>query len=109
MQVKKHPRLQGRSSAAATSLCCAWSELRFGPMTVKARGRSISGSGSGVPDDIDPDAVRDELYAGAQKDEDPITHALSCCERLVDADRSAVLGALAVAANKLPPFNYLTH
>ncbi len=34
---------------------------------------------------IDPDAVRVELYADAQKDEDPITHAMNRGERLVEA------------------------
>ena len=62
-----------------------WSALRFGPATVEQQGDRSLFHVQVFLDDIDPDAVRVELYAEAQKDEDPITHAMNRGERLVGA------------------------
>ena len=53
-----------------------WSALRFGSATVETQGEQYLFHVQVFLDDIDPDAVRIELYAEAQKDEGPITHAM---------------------------------
>jgi starch phosphorylase len=62
-----------------------WSALRFGPTTVEQQGAQYLFHVQVFLGDIDPDAVRVELYAEAQKDGDPTTHAMSRGERLVGA------------------------
>jgi glycogen phosphorylase len=62
-----------------------WSALRFGPGTVEQRGEQNLFHVQVFLDDIDPDAVRVELYADAQKDGDPIALAMGRGERLVGA------------------------
>jgi starch phosphorylase len=62
-----------------------WSALRFGLTTVEQQGELYLFHVQVFLDDIDPDAVRVELYAEAQKDEAPITHAMNRGERLVGA------------------------
>jgi starch phosphorylase len=62
-----------------------WSVLRFGPTTVEQQGDRYLFHVQVFLDDIDPNAVRVELYADAQKDGDPITLAMSRGERLVGA------------------------
>jgi starch phosphorylase len=59
-----------------------WSALRFGPATVEQRGEQYLFHVQVFPDDIDPDAVGVELYANAQKDEEPITQAMTRDERV---------------------------
>ena len=59
-----------------------WSALRFGPATVEQQGEQYLFHVQVFLDDIDPDAVRVELYAEALKDEDQVTHAMSRGERL---------------------------
>jgi starch phosphorylase len=59
-----------------------WSALRFGPATVEQRGEQYLFHVQVFLDDIDPDAVGVELYANAQKDEEPITQAMTRDERV---------------------------
>jgi len=62
-----------------------WSALRFGPTSVEQKGDQYLFHVQVFLDDIDPDAVRVELYADAQKDGDPITLAMNRGEHLVGA------------------------
>jgi starch phosphorylase len=62
-----------------------WSALRFGSATVEQQGEQYLFHVQGFFDDIDPDALRVELYAEARKDGDPITQAMNRGERLVGA------------------------
>jgi starch phosphorylase len=62
-----------------------WPALRFGPATVEQRGEQYLFHVQVFLDDIDPDAVSVELYAEAQKDEDPIVKAMDRGEPLVGA------------------------
>ena len=62
-----------------------WSALRFGPTTVEQQGEQYLFHVQVFLGDIDPDAVRVELYADAHKDEDPITQTMNRGERLVGA------------------------
>ncbi len=84
-------RAENRGSVGAdlvawqAELAKHWSALRFGPATVEQQGEQYLFHVQVFLDDIDPDAVRVELYAEAQKDEDPITQAMSRGERLVGA------------------------
>ena len=71
-------RLAGRTGETSV-------RLRFGATTVEQQGERYLFHVQVFLDDIDPDAVRVELYADAQKDEDPITHAMDRGERLVGA------------------------
>jgi len=59
-----------------------WSALRFGPATVEQQGEQYLFHVQVFLENIDPDAVRVELYAEAQKDEGPIMHAMNRGERL---------------------------
>jgi glycogen phosphorylase len=83
-----------------------WSALRFGPTTVEQQGERYVFHVQVFPDDIDPDAMRVELYAEAQKGEDPITHAMNRGERLVGAASgftyTAVIRANRPAADYTP-------
>jgi starch phosphorylase len=54
-----------------------WSALRFGPATVEQRGEQYLFHVQVFLGDIDPEAVRVELYAEARKDEGPITQAMN--------------------------------
>jgi starch phosphorylase len=62
-----------------------WSALRFGPATVGQQGEQYVFHVQVFLGDIDPDAVRVELYAETKQDEDPITHAMNRGERQVEA------------------------
>jgi starch phosphorylase len=84
-------RAENRGSVGAdlfawqAELAKHWSALRFGPATVEQQGERYLFHVQVFLDDIDPDAVRVELYAEAQKDEDPITHAMNRGDRLAGA------------------------
>jgi starch phosphorylase len=84
-------RAENRGSVGAdivawqAELAKHWSALRFGSATVEKQGERYLFHVQAFLDDIDPDAVRVELYAEAQKDKDPITLAMSRGERLVGA------------------------
>jgi starch phosphorylase len=84
-------RAENRGSAGAdlvawqAELANHWSALRFGPATVEQQGEQYLFHVQVFLDDIDPDAVSVELYAEAQKDEDPIALAMSRGERPVEA------------------------
>jgi glycogen phosphorylase len=84
-------RAENRGSVGAdivawqAELAKHWSALRFGSATVEKQGERYLFHVQVFLDDIDPDAVRVELYAEAQKDKDPITLAMSRGERLVGA------------------------
>jgi len=63
-----------------------WSALRFGPTTVEQQGEQYLFHVQVFLDDVDPDAVRVELYADAQKKDDaPVTLAMNRGEVLVGA------------------------
>ena len=62
-----------------------WSALRFGPTTVEQQGEEYVLHVQVFLDDIDPDAVKVELYAEPQKDGDPSTLTMNRGERLVGA------------------------
>ena len=62
-----------------------WSALRFGPTNVEQQGEQYLFHVQVFLDDLDPDAVRVELYADAQKDESPITYAMNRGELLAGA------------------------
>jgi starch phosphorylase len=84
-------RAENRSSVGAdvvawqAELAKHWSAVRFGTATVEQQGDQYLFHVQVFLDDIDPDAVRVELYANAQNDQDPITHAMSRGEHLVEA------------------------
>ncbi len=62
-----------------------WSALRFGPATVEQQGKQYLFHVNVFLGDIDPDAVRVELYAEVRKDEDQVTHTMSRGELLADS------------------------
>jgi starch phosphorylase len=62
-----------------------WSALRFGSATVQQQGEQYLFQVQVFLDDINPDSVRVELYAEAQKDAVPITQPMNRGERLVGA------------------------
>jgi starch phosphorylase len=62
-----------------------WSALRFGSATVQQQGEQYLFQVQVFLDDINPDAVKVELYAEAQKDAAAITQAMNRGERLVGA------------------------
>jgi starch phosphorylase len=84
-------RAENRASVGAdlvawqAELAKHWSALRVGATTVEQQGERYLFHVQVFLDHIDPDAVRVELYAEAQKDEAPITHAMNRGERLVGA------------------------
>jgi starch phosphorylase len=84
-------RAENRGSVGAdlvawqAELARHWSVLRFGAATVEQLGEQYLFHVQVFLDDIDPDAVRVELYAEAQKDREPITKAMIRGERLVEA------------------------
>ena len=80
-------RADNRGSAGAdlvawqAELAKHWSALRFGPATVQEQGAQYLFQVQVFLGDIDLDAVSVELYAEAQKDQDPITHVMNRGER----------------------------
>jgi starch phosphorylase len=93
-------RAENRGSVGAdlvawhAQLAKHWSALRFGPATVEQQGDQYLFHVQVFLDDIDPDAVRVELYADAQNNKGPITHAMSRGERPVE-----VTGAFTYSAS----------
>jgi len=83
-----------------------WSALRFGSATVQQQGEQYFFQVQVFLDDINPDAVRVELYAEAQKDAGPITQKMNRGERLVGAASgftyAAVVPATRPAADYTP-------
>jgi len=85
-------RTQNRDSLGAdlvawrAELAKHWSALRFGSATVQQQGEQYLFQVQVFLDDINPDAVRVELYAEAQKDAAPITQPMNRGERLVGAE-----------------------
>jgi len=84
-------RVENRGSAGAelaawqAELAKHWPALRFGPATVEQQGEQYLFHVQVVLDDLDPDAVRVELYSDGQKDTGPITHTMDRGERLAGA------------------------
>jgi len=80
-------RTENHASAAAdlvawqAELAKHWSALRFGPATVEQQGGQYEFHVQVFLDDVDPDAVKVELYAEAQKGEDPIIHPMNRDQR----------------------------
>jgi glycogen phosphorylase len=81
-----------------------WSALRFGAATLEQQNEQYLFHVQVFLDDIDPDAVRVELYANPQKDGDPVTHAMNRGERLVGAT-SAFTYSASVPKGR-PPADY---
>jgi starch phosphorylase len=84
-------RAENRGSAGAdlvawqAELAKHWSALRFGTATVEQQGERYLFHVQAFLDDLDPDAVRVELYAEAQKEGDPITQTMNRDDRPVEA------------------------
>jgi glycogen phosphorylase len=107
-----HQRAENRGSVGADlvawqdELAKHWSAMRFGPATLEQQGERYLFHVQVFLDEIDPDAVRVELYADAQKGEDPATSAMNRCERLAGAANgftyTAVIPASRPAANYTP-------
>jgi starch phosphorylase len=105
-------RAENQGSAAAeivawqAELAKHWSALRFGPATVEQQGDRYLFHVQAFLDDIDPDAVKVELYAAAQNDGDPITQTMNRGERVVGAPNgftyTAVIPANRPAADYTP-------
>jgi starch phosphorylase len=83
-----------------------WPALRFGTTSVEQQGERYLFHVHVFLDDIDPDAVKVELYADSQKEEAPITHAMNRGDRLVGATKgftyTAVIPANRPAADYTP-------
>ena len=83
-----------------------WSALRFGSATVQQQGDQCVFQVQVFLDVLNPDAVRVELYADAQKDAAPITQPMNRGERLVGATNgftyTAVVPASRPAADYTP-------
>jgi starch phosphorylase len=62
-----------------------WPALRFGAATAEQQGERYLFHVEVFLDDIDPDAVRVELYAEPQKDEDPIALSMNRGDRVAGA------------------------
>jgi len=78
-----------------------WSALRFGPATVEQQGERYLFHVQVFLGDIDPDAVRVELYAEPQKEGDPTTHVMSRGERLAEATSAFTYRASVPASRPL--------
>ena len=76
-----------------------WSALRFGPTTVQQQGERYVFHVQVFLDDIDPDAVRVELYAEPEKNEYPVTLAMNRGELLAGATRGFTYSAV-IATNR---------
>jgi glycogen phosphorylase len=81
-----------------------WSALRFGSATVQQQGEQYLFHVQVFLDDLDPDAVRVELYAEAQKDAVPITQPMNRGERLVGTANGFTYTAL--VSSTRPAANY---
>ena len=92
-------RAENRGSEGAdlvtwqTELAKHWSALRFGSATAEQQAEQYTFHVQVFLDDIDPDAVRVELYADAQKDGDPIRLTMNRGERLVGAASAFIYSA----------------
>jgi len=84
-------RTENRGSLGAdlvawqADLARQWSALRFGSATVQKQGERYLFEVQVFLDDIDPDAVRVELYAEGQKGAAPVTQPMTRAERPVGA------------------------
>jgi len=81
-----------------------WSALRFGSAIVQEHGDQYLFRVQVFLGDIDPDAVRVELYADAGKSAAPITHPMNRGERLIGAESAFTYTALVPATR--PPADY---
>jgi starch phosphorylase len=63
-----------------------WSSLRFGSATVERQGEQYLFQAQVFLADMNPDAVRVELYAEAKKDAAPIIQQMNCGEGLAGAE-----------------------
>src|SRR5215475_10925273 len=78
--------LGGNLVAWKEELTKHWSALRFGSATVQQHGEQYLFQVQVFLDALNPDAVRVELYAEAQKDAAPIRQPMNRGERLVGAE-----------------------
>jgi starch phosphorylase len=103
-------RAENRGAAGAdlvawqAELAKHWSALRFGPTSVEQQGEQYLFHVQVLLDDIDPDGVRVELYAEAQKDQAPITHVMHRSDRLDGATGHFTYSA-SVSTSR-PPADY---
>jgi starch phosphorylase len=87
-----HRRDENRGSLGAelvawqANLAKDWNSLRFGSATVQQQGEQYLFQVQVFLDEMNPDAVEVELYAGAENDADPIIQQLNRGERLVGAE-----------------------
>jgi starch phosphorylase len=86
-----HERAENGGSVGAdlvaweAELAKHWPALRFGAATAEQQGERYLFHVEVFLDDIDPDAVRVELYAEPQKDEDPIALSMNRGDRVAGA------------------------
>jgi starch phosphorylase len=103
-------RAENRGSAGAdlvawqAELAKHWSALRFGPTTVEQQGEQYVFHVQVLLGDIDPDAVRVELYAEAQNDQAPITHIMDRSDR--PAGATGAFNYLASVPTSRPTADY---
>ena len=74
-----------------------WPMLRFGTATVEQKEGQLAFQVQVFLDDLDPDAVRVELYAEGQNADAPVTHPLSRGEHLVGSANGFTYTALVPA------------
>jgi glycogen phosphorylase len=89
-----------------TQLAKHWSLLRFGSATVEQKDGQFTFRVQVFLDDLDPDAVRVELYAEGQNGNAPVTQTLNRGERLVGSENgfsySTVISETRPAADYTP-------
>jgi starch phosphorylase len=98
-----HRRDENRGSLGAelvawdADLAKHWPSLRFGSATVQQQGEQYLFQVQVFLDDMNPDAVKVELYAEAEKDADAIIQHMTRGERLVSAETDFTYTALVPA------------
>jgi starch phosphorylase len=81
-----------------------WSALQFGLATFEQQGEQYLFHVQVFLGDIDPDAVRVELYVEAQKDNEAITHTMSRGEQLTEGTRGFTYSASVPASRPVANF-----
>ena len=81
-----------------------WSAVRFGNVRLESNGTQHVFEVEVYLDDLDPDAVRVELYADGIGDEEPVRQEMRCVRPLLGAPGGYVYGAAVSSAR--PPADY---
>jgi starch phosphorylase len=107
-----HQRAENRGSLGADlvawqdELAKHWSSLRFGSATVQQKGEQALFQVQAFLGDLNPDAVRVELYANGENEAGPVIEQMSRGERLAGAEAgftyTAALPATRPAADYTP-------